>query len=253
MINPMDLSMKRILVAGASSGIGRETAILISKLGGVAILVARREEKLLETLSLMNGDYHSFYCFDLKETEKIGNFVKQVVSEKGPFDGLVFSVGIGSTRPLKMMGPINLREVMEINFYPFVELVRSITKKSCYNPGLSIVGVSSVASVQGNQGKTAYCASKAAMDGAMRCMAKELAPKRIRVNNVCPSLIDTAIFESFLERGEGSKNAEEVMLRQYLGIGKPIDVANMIAFLLSEASSFITGSAIGIDGGRLSS
>lgn len=253
MFNPMDLSSKKILVTGASSGIGRETAILISKLGGEAILVARREEKLLETLSLMDGNNHASYCFDFKETEKISDLIKQIVSEKGPFDGFVYSVGIGSTRPLKMMEPIYLREVIEINFFPYVELVRCITKRTHFNPGLSIVGVSSVASVQGNQGKTAYCASKAAMDGAMRCMAKELAPKKIRVNNVCPSLIDTEIFESFLERGEGSKDAEEVMLRQYLGIGKPIDVANMIAFLLSEASSFISGSAIGIDGGRLSS
>ena len=104
----------------------------------------------------------------------------------------------------------------------------------------------------GNSSKTAYCASKAAMDAAVRCMAKELANKHIRVNTVAPSFIETDIYDSFLEKGEGSKDVELTMARQYLGLGQPSDVANLTAFLLSEASRFITGSTIGVDGGKLS-
>ena len=98
-----------------------------------------------------------------------------------------------------------------------------------------------------------YRASKAAMDAAVRCLGKELAPKEIRINTVAPALIKTAIFDELKASNTGAEDTENVIARQYLGIGEPLDVANMIAFLLSNASRFITGSTVGIDGGRLSS
>ena len=249
----MSLSNKRVLITGASSGIGKETAILLSKLGAQLVMVARSKEKLEDVLLNLKGDKHKFYCYDLKNLEGIESLIKQIVSENGAIDGFVHSAGIGNTRPLKMMKPDFLREVMEINFNSFVEITRCITKKSFFNENMSIVGISSIASVQGNQSKTAYCASKAAMDAAIRCMAKELAPKKIRVNSVMPGLIKTDIFEAFLDRSVDSEDAKNIMARQYLGMGEPIDVANMIAYLLTDMSKFITGTSIPIDGGRLSS
>ena len=253
MINPMNLTDKRILVTGASSGIGRETSILLSKLGAHVIMIARRLPQLEETFTNLEGTDHKYYSYDLSDTNGIDEYIQKVISENGKLDGFVHSAGVGSSRPLKMLKPDYVDEVMRINFYSFIEIVRCITKKGNFNEGMSIVGVSSVASLQGNQSKTVYCASKAAMDAAVRCMAKELSSKKIRVNTVMPSLIKTPIFDTFLDQGLDSEDAKNVMARQYLGVGETIDVANTIAFLLSNASKFVTGTSIAVDGGRLSS
>ena len=248
----IDLTGKQILITGASSGMGASTAVLCSQLGAKVILVARRTERLKEVTEKLEGSGHKYYSFDLGEVDEIEGFIKNVIAENGPIDGFVHSAGISSTRPLKMMKPKHLREVMEINFNSFVEITRCITKKNCYNPGLSIVGISSISSTLGNQTKTAYCASKAAMDAVVRCFAKELAPN-VRANTVCPGMINTDIYEKFKDNAGDSYDAEVRMYRQYLGLGEPEDVANMIVFLLSDASRLITGSNIGVDGGMLSS
>ena len=253
MINPMNLTDKRILVTGASSGIGRETSILLSKLGAHVIMIARRLPQLEETFTNLEGTDHKYYSYDLSDTNGIDEYIQKVISENGKLDGFVHSAGVDSSRPLKMLKPDYVDEVMRINFYSFIEIVRCITKKGNFNEGMSIVGVSSIASLQGNQSKTVYCASKAAMDAAVRCMAKELSSKKIRVNTVMPSLIKTPIFDTFLDQGLGSEDSKNVMARQYLGVGETIDVANTIAFLLSNASKFVTGTSIAVDGGRLSS
>lgn len=252
MKNVIDLTGKQILITGASSGMGASTAVLCSQLGAKVILVARRTDKLQEVTEKLEGMGHKYYSFDLEKIDAIEDFIKNVIAENGPIDGFVHSAGISSTRPLKMMKPKYLREVMEINFNSFVEITRCITKKKCYNPGLSIVGISSVSSTLGNQTKTAYCASKAAMDAVVRCIAKELAPN-VRANTVCPGMINTDIYEKFKDNAGDSYDAEVRMYRQYLGLGEPEDVANMIVFLLSDAARLITGSNIGVDGGMLSS
>ena len=253
MKNVVDLNGKKILITGASSGMGAETAKLCSQLGAKLVLVARREEKLQEVLGQLEGEGHRYYAFDLSKVDEIEDFIKNLIAETGPLDGYVHSAGISSTRPLKMIKPNILREVMEINFNSFVEITRCITKRKSFNPGLSIVGISSISSTLGNQTKTAYCASKAAMDAVVRCFAKELAPNGIRANTVCPGMIDTAIYEKFKDNAGDSYDAKMRMDRQYLGLGKPLDVANMIVFLLSDASRLITGANIGVDGGMLSS
>lgn len=251
--NIIDLSHKTILVAGASSGIGAETAILCSNLGAKVVLVARREEKLREVMQNLQGDGHSYYTYDLNKLDGIESFVKSVVKETNALDGMVYSAGIPGTRPLRMLKPSSLSDVMNINFNAFVELVRCTTKKKMFNSGMSIVGISSISSTMGGLGKTAYCSSKAAMDSAVRCMAKELAPSGIRVNTVCPGIIETALFQTFKDNAGDSHDAQAKIERQYLGLGKPIDVANTIVFLLSDASRMITGANIGVDGGILSS
>ena len=253
MKNVIDLNGKKILVTGASSGMGAETAVLCSQLGATVILVARREEKLQEVKGKLEGDGHRCYPFDLSKVDEIEEFMKGMIEETGPLDGFVHSAGISSSRPLKMMKPNVLREVMDINFNSFVEIVRCIMKRGCFNSGLSIVGISSISSTLGNQAKTAYCASKAAMDAVVRCFAKELAPVGVRANTVCPGMIDTDIYTKFKANAGDSYDAKMRMGRQYLGLGQPIDVANMIVFLLSSASRLITGSNIGVDGGMLSS
>lgn len=253
MYNLVDLKGKQILVTGASSGIGKETAALLDRLEAKTILVARRETNLKELVSEFQNKESCYYVADLSELEAIEKLIKQIVSDHGPLDGFVHSAGITSSRPLKTIKPNILDQVMRINFYSFVELCRCITiRKRFSETGCNIVGISSTSSLQGNSSKTAYCASKAAMDAAVRCMAKELANKHIRVNTVAPAFIETDIYNLFLDKGHGANDAEMVMARQYLGLGQPSDVANLTAFLLSDASRFITGSTIGVDGGKLS-
>ncbi len=249
----VDLSNKTVLVCGASSGIGRQTAITLSELGARVVLVARREDKLAETLGMLCGEGHLYRVFDLSNTDEIEGFIKQLANDVGALDGVVYCAGISATRPLKMLKPAALKEVMNINFEAFVETVRCSAKKRAFNEGMSIVGISSISSTVGSLGKTAYCASKAAMDAAVRCMAKELAPSKIRVNTVCPGIIETELFEQFKSNAGDSRDAQIKLERQYLGVGQPGDVASTVAFLLSDASRMITGASIGVDGGMLSS
>ena len=253
MKNIIDLSGKTILITGASSGIGAETAVLCSQVGAKIILVARREEKLREITRQLESSGHTYYPFDLGNVDEIEGFIKRIIDENGPLDGFVHSAGIPGTRPLKLFKPKAMREIMDINFGSFVEIVRCITKKKAFRSGMSIIGVSSAASIKGGTGNTGYSASKAAMNAAVRCIAKELSREGIRANTISPGVIDTDIYQKTLDNGGDSMDNQLKLYRQYLGLGKPVDVANMIAFLLSDASRMITGTNVVIDGGMLTS
>lgn len=250
-MNPMDLTGKKILITGASSGIGRATAILCAQLGAQVIPVARNVTKLEELAAELGSSMPAYYSFDLSEIDKIEDLAKLIVQEHGAIDGLVHSAGFACNRPISMYEFSRVHEVMLINFYSFFELVRVFSKKGRFNPDFSIVGLSSVASINGNSAQTAYAASKAAVDGATRCFAKELHNKGIRVNTVAPSLIKTEMYEAYSRKcGVGEEQIEK---RQYLGLGETTDVANAIAFLLGSASRFITGTQFIVDGGFTSS
>jgi NAD(P)-dependent dehydrogenase (short-subunit alcohol dehydrogenase family) len=241
---------KVILVTGASVGIGQQTAILLSQLGAKIILLATNEDKLLNTLSLLEGNGHNYFCYNLADIENIESKVKEIVKQCGKIDGFVNCVGIRSRRPLSLLSPKEIKDVMDINFGSFIELIRCITKKGHFNEGLSIVGVSSIASHVGGVSVTAYAASKAAVEAAVRCLSKELAPKKIRLNTVVPAQINTPEYANLLQMNGG---VDTVLNRQYLGLGEATDVANAIAFLLSPASKFITGISLPVDGGYLTS
>lgn len=247
----VDLTGRRIVVTGASSGIGRETAVVLSRLGAEIILVARRKEQLEETLSLLEaGRNHSYYVADLADIDEIESLVQTIVRDGGAVDGLAYCAGISADLPIKMMKPDKFDRIMKINLYGFVEMVRCLSKKKNYNEGMRIVGVASVSAFIGGHIQMGYSASKAGMNGAMRCMASELALKGICVNTVAPAMIETQMYEAYLDTTEEDSFKHKVLLeRQYLGIGKTSDVANSIAFLLSSAARFITGVCLPVDGG----
>ena len=251
MINPMDLTGKLVLVTGASSGIGKETAIQISRLGARVVLVARRVEQLEETSKLMEGNSHKFYSFDLSKVETIEAFIKNVVSENGQFNGFVHCAGISPMRPLSMTKYENIITAMNVNFFAFVEIIRCITKKGCFYDGGSIVGISSVSSIKGNKSKLSYCASKAAMDAAIRCIAFELKDKKIKINSIMPGWVSTEMYEYYKDNFNNTNESNERLKRQFLGVSKPVEIANLVAFLLSDATNTITGTSVLIDGGGL--
>lgn len=247
----VNLKDKVILVAGATVGIGKATAIQLSQLGAKVVLLSSNEERLVEVKKLLSGTDHTHFILDLNKVDEIEGKVKEIVLSCGPLDGLVYCVGVRSRRPLKMLSPKIMQEVLNINFVAFIEMVRALTKRKRFNPGLSVVGVSSISSTRGGAGVTAYASSKAAMESAVRCLAKELANKDIRINTVVPAQIDSPAYQSLMTMN--SEEEDPTLNRQYLGLGKPDDVANAIIFLLSHASRFITGSSLPLDGGYLSS
>lgn len=246
----LDLTGKKILITGAAVGIGKETAILVNKLGAEVILIDIDENGLKEVIASLEGNGNQFYSYDLNNLDGIESEIDKILCAFGPLDGFVHCVGIRSRRPLSMMSPKLLSEIMCLNFGSFVELVRCVTKKNNFNKGLSIVGISSVSSLRGSAGVTAYASSKAAMDCAVRCLAKELASKKIRLNTVVPAQVNTPAYNDLIKLKGDAK--DDILSRQYLGLGEPADVANIIAFLLCNGSGFITGSAIPADGGFLS-
>ncbi len=254
MFNLVDLTGKKIVVTGASQGIGRDTAIMLSKLGAQLALVARGEEKLKETLSLLEGEGHKYYILDISELSSIEGCVKDIVKDFGPLDGLVYAAGINLDRPLQLFKPDVVSNVLDVNLGGFIEIIRCMTKKKNFNTGMRIVGVSSTSAMKGTKAHVAYSASKAGMDGAVRCLARELADKNICVNTVAPGMIRTAMYEKYLEGNGGVDGVSNkgLLNRQYLGIGETSDVASAIAFLISPASRFITGICLPVDGGLTS-
>ncbi len=250
----IDFRDKRILLFGASSGIGRQTAVSLSELGATLFLVARREEELQKTLSLCEGEGHFIFPFDVTRIEEIGNLISSIVLEHGALDGMVYSVGMSEEIPVSSINHDRLVKTFETNYYPFVECVKQVSKKRRFNEGFRIVGVSSVSSFLGEKSHCAYAGSKAAMDASMRVMAKELAAKGICINTVAPGLTMTEPVEELIDYMKNSGDGyERTLQRQYLGVGQPEDVANAICFLLSVAAKQITGVTLPVDGGFISS
>ena len=243
---------KHVLITGGTSGIGRQTAIALSKLGVKVAVIGRREEGLKETLSMLYGNDHTIHLADLSQIESLEEIVVGIVKETGPFDGYVHCAGIVKNLPLINYKFERLHKIMLVNFYSYFEIVRILSKKGRFNPGMSIVGISSIAATHGALTQAAYGASKAAMDGAMRCMAKELGEKGIRLNTVQPAATETAMYIKYMAMKATIKETEmkvQASPRQYLGMNDPLDVANAIIFLLSPASRKITGVMLPVDGG----
>lgn len=251
MINPMDLNGKYIMVTGASSGIGKEIAIYLSKLGANIIMVARDEVRLNETYNELDPGNHSYYILDLANLDEIGKMYDSICSNGLKLNGLVHSAGISKTVPLQYLKLSDLNNIMTVNFYSFIELVKHFSKRKNNENGGSIVAISSISNKVGARGLAAYCASKGALESAIRAMAIELVPKKIRINSIAPGMIATRIYDGLREEVNNDGFEAELIKRQIMGIGKPEDVANCAAFLLSDAASFITGTSIVVDGGYL--
>jgi len=247
-VNPLRMQGRTILVTGASSGIGRATAILLSQLECRVILAARDLPRLEETRSAMQGADHRVEPFDLSNSDDIPAWIKQVVAQAGPLHGLVHCAGMNEPIPLRMMTTGKLEALMHANLTSAVMLTKAFRQKGCPVRGGGIVLLSSVAGLTGQPAISAYSATKAALIGFTRSAALELAPEGLRINCVAPGLVATEMGEQLRERlppGQG----EAIERMHPLGIGTPLDVAQAIAFLLADTGRWITGTTLVIDGG----
>ena len=245
----MDLTGKRILVTGASSGIGRACAVMLSRLGAEIILVARNEDRLRMTLRQMEGSQHVVMPYDLTDIENIESVFVNTCADKRKLQGLVHAAGRSALAPLQITTPKLVQDTLTLNFTAFLMLVRQFTKKK-YSSGGSIVGVSSVAAGTGQPALSVYCGSKGALEAAIRSLALELVPKRFRVNSVVPCYITTPMQQDTAQ--VLTEDAfQKIVSHHPMGLGSPEDVAHAVAFLLSDASKFITGTHLVVDGGYL--
>jgi NAD(P)-dependent dehydrogenase (short-subunit alcohol dehydrogenase family) len=248
MFNPLNLTGRSILVTGASSGIGRATCVVLSRLGARLILVARSQQNLEETRCLLDGDGHIVETCDLRETDAIPGWLKQLGSEHGPLDGLVHSAGVHTTLPLQFMSGEQLNDIMRVNFTAAMHLAKGFRQRKVHTPVSSVVFVSSVMGLVGQAGVSAYVASKGALIAVARSLSLELAGDGIRVNCVAPGQVESKMAAS--QDGtltDDQRAAIEAM--HPLGIGQPEDVANSIAFLLADTGRWITGTTLVVDGG----
>jgi NAD(P)-dependent dehydrogenase (short-subunit alcohol dehydrogenase family) len=248
MINPLDLTGRRILVTGASSGIGRETSILLSKLGARLILVARDKDRLEETKSHLEGNDHGIEVCDLSVYETIPQWLRGLANRYGPLDGLLHSAGIQITVPLKVMESDQVETLWRVNVTASLWLAKGFRQRLVNNTGGSLVFISSIAGLVGQPALAAYSASKGAIIGLTHSLAMELAPQKIRVNCIAPAHVATKMSQEF-SSGLSSEQYAAIEREHPLGIGEPIDVANAAAFLLSSAARWITGSTLVVDGG----
>lgn len=248
MSNPFSLEGKTILVTGASSGIGRRCAIDCAMMGAKVILVARNKERLQETLDMIEGNGHAFYIFDLNGIEEIKDFVNQIVRSHGKLDGFIHAAGIEMTKPVKLLTPDDYETVFRINTLSGLELAKHLAGIKSFNQSGSIVFIASITGIIARAGVAAYSASKGALLSASRVMAVEYAKRRIRVNCISPGTILTPLMENYLTAL--TEEQRQMRISGFpLGVGKTTDVSSAAVFLLSDASRWITGQNLVVDGG----
>jgi NAD(P)-dependent dehydrogenase (short-subunit alcohol dehydrogenase family) len=246
--NPLSMEGRVVLVTGASSGIGRDAAILLSELGARVVLVARNLERLERTRGQMLGDGHSIEVFDLDKADEIPAWLKQVAAKCGPLDGLVHGAGALQTIPVAVASTAKIEGLMRTNLTSAIMLVRAFRAPGCAHRGSGIVLLSSVAGIVGFPNMSTYSAAKAAVIGFTRAAALELASSGFRLNCVAPGLVQTEMLDRSREMMT-DEQFEALRQKSPLGFGLARDVAYAIVFLLAETGRWITGSTLVVDGG----
>lgn len=243
--NPFLLTDKRILIVGASSGIGREASVCCSRLGAEVLISARNQQNLEKTWELMEKTRDNLIIpCDINIRDDVQSLIQSL---NGKLDGVVFCAGTLKTIPIKLMDIESLNAMLSTNFTSQVNLVSELVKNKKINSKASLVFISSLAAHMAEGGNSIYSASKAALSAFSRGLALELATRKIRVNTVSPGMVRTPFLENF---SVDQEQLDEDEKRYPLGYGQPQDVANAVAYLLSDAARWVTGTDLIIDGGR---
>lgn len=242
--NPYSLAGKTILITGASSGIGQATAVECSKLGARVVITARNAERLQETFDMLEGEGHIQVLADIADTAA----VQAMVDELPEIQGCVLNAGIGVSVLTPFIKEDDLQNVLKVNTIGPIMTLQRLLKKKKLRKGGSVVFTSSVAAnYVFSKGNVVYSTSKGAINAFMKNAAVDLAPKGIRCNSVNPGMVDTKLIHGGGASDEDlANNAKIYPLGRY---GQPIDIAHAIIYLLSDASSWVTGLPLVIDGG----
>ena len=239
--NPFSLEGKTILVTGASSGIGRATAIECAKLGATVVVTARNSDRLSAVLAELDSSFqqnHQMVLADITTDEGIEKLLEALPAVDGVSDNAGASNG---NKPIKFIKDEELSEILNANTIAHVNLAKSLFKKKLLNKNGSYVFTASIG------GNAVYVMSKSAINAFMRYCAVEFAGRGIRCNSVCPGMIKTPLIHvDTLTEEDMTKDADKYLLKRY---GEPEEVARVHAFLLSDAASYITGTSIIVDGG----
>ncbi len=244
-MNAFQLTNKKILVTGASSGIGKAISILLSQAGASLIITGRNKERLQETFNLLHKDSsHQHIAADLSSSEDI----EKLVAGVSQIDGLVHSAGILKPFPIKFLTEKHFQEIHSVNYQSPVLLTASLLKSRKINDHASIVFISSVSSQYGYKGGALYTGTKAALDAFSRTLALEHAAQKIRSNTINAGMVKTKIFDQTIDII--TSDMMDAHGNSYpLGFGEPEDIAHAALFLLSPASRWITGTSLVMDGG----
>lgn len=242
--NPYTLIGKTILITGASSGIGKSTAIEASKLGAHLIITGRNKERLNRTFKALEKGNHQMFLGDLSKTVQI----EKLMSTLPKIDGLSHNIGLNKTLPVLYYKEKDIMDLLRINTIIPMLLTRSLLKHKKVKLGGSLVYTSSISGLTKNEkGSGLYASSKAALTSFVKTLAYELAVKKTRVNSVHPGMVMTPM----IEREEFSDEQRSNYLNKYplMRYGEPREIALAIIYLLSDASQWVTGTSLLIDGG----
>ncbi len=239
------------LVTGASSGIGQATAVQIALCGGKVIVNGRDEARLQNTLSMLAPvSAHAISAQALINADQTSDWVKGLVDQHGPLTGVFHAAGVELIRPVRLTKQAHLNDVFGSSLYAAFGIARAICQKNMFTDGGAVVFMSSVGGSIGQSGMTAYSAAKAGIDGMVRSLACELASRQIRVNSIAAGAVRTAMHERY-SNISGIVATTEFEHGHLLGFGESNDIANAAVFLLSDASRWITGSTLAVDGGYM--
>jgi NAD(P)-dependent dehydrogenase (short-subunit alcohol dehydrogenase family) len=239
-----NLEGKKVLVTGASSGIGRGIALLLSNLGAQLVITGRNTLKLQECYNQLSGTGHAMVTADLILEEDLDTVVNSVDS----LDGVVFCAGIIDYQPVKFVTKNKIAQIFDVNFNSPVLLTQKLLKHKKIKKQSSLVYISSLSSKLGIAGTSLYAASKAALSGFAKVLALELSGQKIRVNAISPGIIKTPMFETG-ELAITQEAMDEAEKAYPLGYGQVEDVSSYVAFLLSDNARWITGTDHILDGG----
>lgn len=243
MYNPYSLENKTVLITGASSGIGRATAVECSKLGAKCVITGRNAERLNETFSLLYGDGHSQILADLTLEKDI----ELLVDQSPLLDGFVCNAGITIIKPINYIKQSDMDSIFSVNTFAPVILAKALLKNKKLSKGSSVVFTSSIAWKTITPGNAIYAMTKSAVNTFSKFFAMEYANRQIRVNSVLPGMVNTEMTQnSVFSKEELETDKQHYPLKRY---AEPQEIAWGIIYLLSDASAFVTGTALKIDGG----
>jgi NAD(P)-dependent dehydrogenase (short-subunit alcohol dehydrogenase family) len=244
-----DFGGRRIVVSGASSGIGRAISVELSRRGAALVLMGRNKDRLEETRSMLAAGEADLVQLDLMDSSAVVSVIREIVGRRGRLYGLCHCAGQVETVPLSSLEPDSLRRMYEVNVVAGLELARAVARRDVMvEEGGSILFVSSIYASVGKAGQIGYSATKGALNSAARAMAVELSRRRIRVNTVSPGLVHTRLSDAALGQLSPAKT-KELEDAHPLGVGSPEDVARAVAFMMCPQTRWMTGADLVIDGG----